>query len=71
VVQGEETLDLPGGQLRTRKLLRLPEASDNLGAELWLAPALNWMPARIRLREGRTSDVDLQWSQSRHAMPGR
>lgn len=71
VVQGEETLDLPGGQLRTRKLLRLPEASDNLGAELWLAPALNWMPARIRLREGRSSDVDLQWSQSLPAMPGR
>lgn len=71
VVQGEETLDLPGGQLRTRKLLRLPEASDNLGAELWLAPALNWMPARIRLHEGRSSDVDLRWSQSLPAMPGR
>lgn len=64
VVQGEETLKLPGGPLLTRKLLRLPEASDNLGAELWLAPALNWMPARIRLREGRSSDVDLLWSQS-------
>ncbi|MFO6420626.1 DUF3108 domain-containing protein [Hylemonella sp. W303a] len=64
VIQGEETLELPGGRLRTRKLLRLPEDSDNLGAELWLAPALNWMPARIRLREGRSSDVDLRWSQS-------
>ncbi|EGI75878.1 DUF3108 domain-containing protein [Hylemonella gracilis] len=69
VIQGEETLALPGGPLRTRKLLRLPEASDNLGAELWLAPALNWMPARIRLREGRSSDVDLRWSQSITDLP--
>ncbi len=69
LVQGEETLDLPGGTLRTRKLLRLPEPPDNLGAELWLAPALNWMPARIRLREGRSSDVDLLWSQSIAAAP--
>ncbi|QBK03664.1 DUF3108 domain-containing protein [Hylemonella gracilis] len=69
VVQGEETLNLPGGPVLTRKLLRLPEPSDNLGAELWMAPALNWMPARIRLSEGRSSDVDLLWSQSMAPMP--
>jgi hypothetical protein len=69
LVQGEETLDLPGGQLYTRKLLRLPEASDKLGAELWLAPALSWMPARIRLREEGSSDIDLRWSQTLPSAP--
>ncbi len=69
LIQGEETLDLPGGKLLTHELLRLPEPGDDLNAELWLAPALNWMPARIRLREGRGSDVDLRWSQSIPAMP--
>ncbi|MGJ4748632.1 DUF3108 domain-containing protein, partial [Leptospira sp. SA-E8] len=34
LIQGEETLDLPGGKLLTRKLLRLPEPGDDLGAEL-------------------------------------
>jgi hypothetical protein len=48
-VAGEEKLDLPGGELAAVRLTRAATRADEPNAELWLAPALGWLPARIRL----------------------
>lgn len=64
VLKGEETLSLPGGRIVARKLVRLQARPDEPGAELWLAPTLGWLPARIRLREGKGNDVDLRWDRN-------
>lgn len=64
VVDGQERLRLPGGVLETVKLTRLPPRPDALRAELWLAPALDWLPARIRLTQANGDTVDQQWRSS-------
>lgn len=64
VVGGEERLSLPGGELTTLKLTRAPAKPDEPSAELWLAPALGWLPARIRLTQGEGDVVDQLWRGS-------
>lgn len=64
VVSGEERLSLPGGELATLKLTRAPARPDEPSAELWLAPALGWLPARIRLTQGAGDVVDQLWRGS-------
>lgn len=64
VVNGEERLSLPGGELATIKLTRAQNRPDEPGAELWLAPALGWLPARIRLTQGEGDVVDQLWRAS-------
>lgn len=61
VVDGPERQRLPGGTLETVKLTRTPPQADALRAELWLAPTLGWLPARIRLTQGSGDHVDQQW----------
>ncbi len=64
VVEGEETLSLPGGELRALKLSRAPTRTDEPRAEIWLAPALGWLPARIRLSQENGDFIDQQWRGS-------
>lgn len=64
VVEGEETLSLPGGELRTLKLSRAPTRADEPRAEIWLAPALGWLPVRIRLSQENGDFIDQQWRGS-------
>ncbi len=64
VVEGEETLSLPGGELRALKLSRAPTRADEPRAEIWLAPALGWLPARIRLSQENGDFIDQQWRGS-------
>lgn len=64
VVEGEETLSLPGGELRALKLARAPARADEPRAEIWLAPALGWLPARIRLSQDNGDFIDQQWRGS-------
>lgn len=63
-VDGPELLNLPGGAQATVKLTRPPTHPYDLNAELWLAPALNWLPARIRLTQGNGDFIDQQWRAS-------
>jgi len=63
-VEGEEVLTLPGGTLRVRKLNRAASAADEPRAELWLAPELGWLPARIRLSQDNGDFIDQQWKSS-------
>lgn len=60
-VDGPETLQLPGGELATLKLTRAPGQSYDLKVELWLAPTLGMLPARIRLTQDNGDFIDQQW----------
>lgn len=64
IVNGEETLDLPGGVQDTLKFTRLKQQPTDLGVEIWLAPALGWLPARIRLTQENGDYIDQQWRGS-------
>lgn len=60
-VGAEETLKLPGGEQATLKLVRNPRQEFDQKVELWLAPALNYMPARIRITEPNGDFIDQKW----------
>jgi len=64
VVDGEELLQLPGGEQATLKLTRVPQKTYDLTVELWLAPALGYLPARIRLTQNNDDFIDQQLSSS-------
>lgn len=58
----EEDVDLGNGQsmTRTKHFVRLPRhPGDKRRVEIWLAPALGWMPARLRQTEPDGTQIDL------------
>jgi hypothetical protein len=59
-IEGEETLHLPLGDTRARKLSRKPQRDYDQTVEVWLAPALDWLPARIRITQQNGDFVDQQ-----------
>ena len=61
-VEGEETLNLPMGSVPTLRLQRLPRPGHEYDqkAQLWLAPTLGYLPARIRLTQANGDFADLQ-----------
>ena len=56
-----ETLALPAGSVTALRLDKLPgrNKTDQQGA-IWLAPAMQYLPVRIRLTQGQDDFVDLQ-----------
>lgn len=64
-VEHEELLYLPGGQVPTRKLVRKPNRDYGQTVELWLAPELAFLPARIRITFENGDFLDQQWKSSR------
>lgn len=57
---GPETMPGPGGYLETRHFTRLARrADDRRKIDVWLAPALDWLPVRIRQTEPDGSEFDL------------
>ena len=60
-VEAEEQLQLPGGTLATLKLVRNPRKDYDQKVEIWLAPALAYLPARIRISQPNGDFVDQQW----------
>lgn len=64
-VEQEELLYLPGGQLPALKLVRTPNKDYDQKVELWLAPALAYLPARIRISFANGDFLDQQWTSSR------
>lgn len=66
-VEGEETLHLSSGALNALKLQRLPRRDYDQKAELWLAPTLGYLPARIRITQANGDFADLQLRS--HAAP--
>lgn len=61
-IEGREDLALPGGSLGTLRLLRLPLGTFEPELEVWLAPALDYAPVRIRLTQPAGDSLDYQWS---------
>jgi len=63
-VQGMERLKLPSGETDALKLTRPPARPFDLSAEVWLAPSLGYLPARIKLTQDNGDFVDQQWVSS-------
>lgn len=64
-VEREEMLYLPGGHVPALKLVRLPNKDYGQKVELWLAPELGFLPARIKVTFANGDYVDQQWASSR------
>ena len=60
-----EKLDLPGGALSALHLWRDPNGQYDSKLEIWLAPELGYLPARIRLTQANGDLVDQQWRSTR------
>jgi len=56
-----ETLILPGGELPALKLVRAPRKEFDQKLEMWLAPALGYLPARIKITEPNGDTLDQKW----------
>ena len=64
VVEKEEMLHLPGGEVPALKLVRKPARDYSQMVELWLAPELAFLPARIRISFANGDHIDQQWRSS-------
>ena len=58
VVDKEEPLSLPYGDLPTLKLNRNPRKEFDQRIELWLAPGLDYLPVRLRITNANGDSVD-------------
>lgn len=63
-VEREEMLYLPGGHVPALKLVRMPNQDYGQKVELWLAPELGFLPARITLTFANGDYIDQQWKSS-------
>ncbi len=57
-VTGTPTLELPAGPQPTIALRREPRREYDQSIEIWFAPALGYLPARIRIRQGNGDVID-------------
>ena len=63
-----ETLELPGGIQQALKLVRQPRQTYDQKLEVWLAPGLAYLPARVRITEANGDYVDQKWEASEAAV---
>lgn len=62
---GEQDIDIGIDRVRTKHFVRLPRhPNDKRKVEIWLAPSLNWMPARLRQTEPDGTQIDLVYRSS-------
>ena len=59
-VAAEEVLALPYGQVNTLKLRRQPQREYDQTVEIWLAPALNYLPVRNKITQSNGDFIDQQ-----------
>ncbi|KVE33202.1 DUF3108 domain-containing protein [Burkholderia sp. TSV86] len=66
---GDETISTNAGMLAARHFMRLPRhAGDTRRIDIWLAPSLGWLPARMVQTEPNGSQIELLWhSGTSHA----
>ena len=60
VVEGSERISVPAGEFEVRRLSRTPRSEYDYKLELWLAPELGWLPARMRQTQQDGDVIDLQ-----------
>ncbi|MBS0451792.1 MAG: DUF3108 domain-containing protein [Proteobacteria bacterium] len=59
IVEGTERITVPSGEYEVRRLSRAPRDEHDYKLELWLAPELGWLPARMRQTELNGDVIDL------------
>ena len=59
-VGATEALELPIGSVMAVRLDKLPSKSSDQHGAVWLAPAMQYLPVRIKLTQGHDDFVDLQ-----------
>lgn len=62
LVEAEETIQLPFGDLSTIKLTRQPRREYDQKVEIWYAPALGFLPVRNKITQHNGDFVDQQLS---------
>jgi len=62
-----EALELPGGTVQGLKLTRNPRQPYDQQVDIWLAPALGYLPARIRITDANGDYIDQKWAASEAA----
>ncbi|WP_322023212.1 DUF3108 domain-containing protein [Burkholderia sp. BCC1977] len=69
-VIGDEDVQTQAGIVRARHFMRLPRRDgDTRRIDMWLAPSLGWLPARLVQSEPNGSQIELLW-HGRLAPPG-
>lgn len=63
-VEASESLMLPNGAQPTLKLMRHPREPGDQRVEIWLAPLLDYLPARIRITEANGDFIDQIWQST-------
>lgn len=59
-VVGEETIETPMGPLATWHLRPTqPVAAGDFSVEMWLAPSLQWLPVRLKIRQDEQIWIDM------------
>lgn len=61
-VEGEQALQLPGGDLRALRLVREARQPYDSVLEIWLAPSQHYAPVRLRLTQPGGDWVDQAWA---------
>ena len=61
-VAAEEVLTLPYGEIQTLRLTRKPQREHDQTVEIWLAPALNYLPVRNKITQSNGDFIDQQLS---------
>jgi hypothetical protein len=64
-----EPLVLPGGTVQGLKLTRILRHQYDQQVEIWLAPSLGYLPARIRILESNGDFIDQQWQATEPVGP--
>ncbi|WP_431820626.1 DUF3108 domain-containing protein [Burkholderia sp. F1] len=61
-VIGDEQVQTAAGFIETRHFMRLPRrAGDTRRIDMWLAPSLGWLPARLVQTEPNGAQIELLW----------
>jgi hypothetical protein len=59
---GDETVSTAQGPLDARHFMRLPRREgDTRRIDVWLAPSLGWLPARLVQTEPNGTQIELVW----------
>jgi len=69
-IEGEERLTVPAGDYAVRKLTRSPRREFDDKVEIWLAPAMGYLPVRMKLTQPNGDFADMQLRESLPAGPG-
>jgi hypothetical protein len=68
---GDETVQTAEGSLPARHFMRLPRRpGDTRRIDLWLAPSLDWLPARMVQTEPNGAQIELVWHGRRAPAAG-